>query len=112
MYTSIKVQIMTFLFSQFGKVEYSEQEIDRCIGILKVNGMKLEKGRLKQNPGVVLYPIYCLINSDCVSNTNYIKTGDLELQLRSQKQIKKGEEITTRYVSSTMGNNRRRQYLK
>lgn len=103
---------MTFLYSQFGKLEYSEQEIDRCIGILKVNGMKLESGRLEKNPGVVLYPIYCLINSDCVSNTNYIKTSNLELQLRSQKPIRKGEEITTRYVSSTMGNNRRRQYLK
>ena len=110
--TSMKVHIMSFLFSQFGNIEYSEQEIDRCIGILKVNGMKLESGRLKQNPGVVLYPIYCLINSDCVSNTNYIKTANLELQLRSQKAIRKGEEITTRYVSSTMGNNRRRQYLK
>ena len=112
MYTSTKVQIMTFLYSQFGKLEYSEQEIDRCIGILKVNGMKLESGRLEQNPGVDLYPIYSLITSNCVSNTNYIKTGNLEFQLRSQKPIRKGEEITTRYVSSTMGNNRRRHYLK
>ena len=108
----MKVHIMSFLFTQFGSIDYSEQEIDRCIGIIKVNGMKLDHGKLRQNPGVVLYPIYCLINSDCVSNTNYIKTSNLELQLRSQKPIRKGEEITTRYVSSTMGNNRRRQYLK
>ena len=130
----MKVHIMSFLFTQFGSIDYSEQEIDRCIGILKVelqmkvredvtitekaptafkfslstppgeghrslvhdceiftnlrlklylkvNGMKLDHGRLRQNPGVVLYPIYCLINSDCVSNTNYIKTeASLELQ--------------------------------
>ena len=80
----MKVHIMSFLFTQFGSIDYSEQEIDRCIGILKVNGMKLEHGKLRQNPGVVLYPIYCLINSDCVSNTNYIKTeASLELQART-----------------------------
>ena len=90
---------MSFLLNQFGSVEFTEQEIDRCIGILKVNGMKLENGGLKQTPGVILYPIYCLINSACISNTNYIKTPSLELQLRSQIGIKKGEEINVRYTS-------------
>ena len=101
---------------------------------IKVNGMKLEHGKLRQNPGVVLYPIYCLINSDCVSNTNYIKTeANLELQarthssivrvcinksiagcaqVRAQVAIKAGQEITTRYVSPTLGNCRRRQHLR
>ena len=32
----MKVHIMSFLFTQFGSIDYSEQEIDRCIGILKV----------------------------------------------------------------------------
>ena len=130
----MKVHIMSFLFTQFGSIDYSEQEIDRCIGILKVNGMKLDHGKLRQNPGVVLYPIYCLINSDCVSNTNYIKTeANLELQarthssfvrvcinqciagcaqVRAQVAIKAGQEITTRYVSPTLGNCRRRQHLR
>ena len=80
---SMKVNVMTFLVKQFGCVEYSEAEIDRCIGILKTNGMKLEHSRLKASSGVVLYPIYCLINSACVSNTNHIKTETLELQVRS-----------------------------
>ena len=102
---------MTFLMKQFGTVEFSEAEIDRCIGILKTNGMKLETGNLKQSSGVVLYPVYCLINSSCVSNTNHIKTESLNLEVRAQVEIKAGEEITTRYVSSTLGNNRRQQYL-
>ena len=80
--SSMKVNVMTFLVKQFGCIEYSEAEIDRCIGILKTNGMKLEHGRLKASSGVVLYPIYCLINSACVSNTNHIKTDSLELQVR------------------------------
>ena len=76
------------------------------IGILKTNGMKLELTQLgKENgcPGVALYPIYCLINHACLNNTNYVKFPDLHLELRSQFAIKKGEEITTRYISSTIG---------
>ena len=53
--------------------------------------------------GVALYPIYCLINHACVNNTNYVKFPDYHLELRSQLAIKKGEEITTRYISSTIG---------
>ena len=90
----MKVHIMSFLFTQFGSIDYSEQEIDRCIGILKVNGMKLDHGKLRQNPGVVLYPIYCLINSDCVSNTNYIKTeANLELQARTHSLFVRGSPL-------------------
>jgi len=56
-------------------------------------------------PGVVIYPIYCLINHACYNNTNYVKFPDLHLELRSQLPIKKGEQISTRYVSSTIGMN-------
>ena len=54
--------------------------------------------------GVALYPIYCLINHSCYSNTNYVKFPDLHLELRSQIPIKKGEQIYTRYISATIGN--------
>ena len=124
---AMKLNLLALLSRQFGSVEWGEEEIDRCIGILRTNGMKLEQAGLRQNPGVALYPVYCLINSACYSNTNYIKTADLELQLRAQVHqqgpnnvapetgvqvaVAAGAEITTRYVSSTLGNPRRRQQL-
>ena len=80
--TAMKMNVMTFLKKHFGEVEFTSHEIERNIGILRTNGMKLEQNSLKQNPGVVLYPIYCLINHACYNNTNYIKTEDLTLQLR------------------------------
>jgi hypothetical protein len=73
------------------------------IGILRTNGMKMEPHGEKGIPGVVIYPIYCLINHACYNNTNYVKFPDLHLELRSQLLIKKGEQIYTRYVSSTIG---------
>jgi len=109
--TVMKMNMLTLLTNYFGVVEFSECEIERNIGILRTNGMKLEQNDLKLSPGVVLYPVYCLINSACYNNTNYIKCGDLHLQLRAQVAIKAGEEITTRYVSATLGNCRRRRDL-
>ena len=37
------------------------------------------------------------------NNTNYVKFPDLRLELRAQLPIRKGEEIFTRYISSTIG---------
>ena len=73
------------------------------IGILRTNGMKLESHGQRGCPGVALYPVYCLINHACFNNTNYVKFPDLHLELRSQLPIQKGEEILTRYISSTIG---------
>ena len=88
-----------------GVEEFSQQEIQRMIGILKTNGMKLEPhGVEKGVPGVALYPIYCLLNHSCYSNTNYVKFPDYHLELRSQVPIKRGEQIFTRYISATIGN--------
>ena len=55
------------------------------------------------SPGVALYPVYCLINHACFNNTNYVKFPDLRLELRAQLPIRKGEEVFTRYISSTIG---------
>ena len=83
---------------------FSQQDIQRMIGILKTNGMKLEPhGPEKGISGVGLYPIYCLLNHSCYSNTNYVKFPDYHLELRSQVPIKRGEEISTRYISATIG---------
>lgn len=109
--TTMKMTVMSFLKKTFGQLDWSEDEVERNIGILRTNGMKLEQGGLKGNPGVVLYPIYCLINHACYNNTNYVKQENLQLQLRAQMSIREGEEITTRYVSSTLGNCRRRRDL-
>ena len=87
--------------------DFGQADVQRMIGIIRTNGMKLESHSGRQ-PGVALYPVYCLINHACFNNTNYVKFPDLRLELRAQLPIRKGEEIFTRYISSTIGNVRRR----
>ena len=84
--------------------EFTNQEIQRMIGILRTNGMKLEpQGNKNGIQGVALYPIYCLINHACYNNSNYVKFPDHHLEVRSQLPIKEGEQIYTRYISATIG---------
>ena len=80
--TAMKLNVMTFLTEHFGEEQFPDYEIERNIGILRTNGMKLEQVDLVSAPGVVLYPVYCLINHACYNNTNYVKCEDLHLQLR------------------------------
>ena len=80
--TAMKMNVMAFLTKYFGEQQFPDYEIERNIGILRTNGMKLEQGDLVSAPGVVLYPVYCLINHACYNNTNYVKCEDLHLQLR------------------------------
>ena len=80
--TAMKMTVTAFLTKTFGPDTFSEAEIERTIGILRTNGMKLDQGGLRDNPGVVLYPVYCLINHACYNNTNYVKHTDHSLSLR------------------------------
>lgn len=105
--------VMLLQDASLGIEEFSQQEIHRMIGILKTNGMKLEPhGNERGIAGVALYPIYCLFNHSCCSNTNYVKFPDYHLELRSQIPIQRGEEISTRYISATIGNMRRREDIR
>ena len=57
----MKVHIMSFLFTQFGSIDYSEQEIDRCIGILKVHRAPNEGSGRIHNHGEGPVPILHLL---------------------------------------------------
>ena len=53
--------------------------------------------------GTALFGVYPLMNSYCYCNTMYIINPDTKImELRAQRSIKKGEEITTRYVLPSM----------
>lgn len=106
------LKVVCMIREQFQCSDFTKTDIQRMIGILKTNGMKLETSGENGTPGVALYPIYCLINHACINNTNYVKYPDLHLELRSQLPIKKGTEIFTRYISSTIGNVRRREDIE
>ena len=111
-YQNVGIQMLNvvmLLQEACSEPQFTNEEIQRMIGILRTNGMKLLPHGTKSGiQGVALYPIYCLINHACYNNTNYVKYPDYHLEVRSQLPIKKGEEIYTRYISSTIGNHNRK----
>ena len=77
--------------------------IRKSIGQLFNNAKSLEK-QGHQSSG--LYGRYAMINHACVSNAKVVvgrATSNFTIQVRAQVFIKKGEEITTRYVGITNG---------
>ena len=55
------------------------------------------------NEGTVIYSVYPLMNNHCYCNTVYtIKPDTKVMEVRAQRSIKTGEEISTRYVLPSM----------
>ena len=63
--------------------------------------------------GKALYPVFSHINHNCLANAKYkIDINSWEVQVRAQKAISKGEEITIQYLSTVLGTHKRRKRIK
>ena len=92
-------EILRILFSQF-----------ESLRARKKNHKFLTKG---QTYGKALYPIFSHINHNCLANAKYkIDINSWEVQVRAQKAISKGEEITIQYLSTVLGTHKRRKRIK
>ncbi len=75
--------------------ETNEAVVKTAIGQLFNNAKSLERAG---HDGSALYGRYCMLNHSCISNAKCIVNTDFMLDVRAQSTIKKGQEITTRYV--------------
>lgn len=82
---------------------FSQESIHRAVGLMRTNSVKLDSP-VGYSKGSALYPVFSLLNHNCVCNTRtrkYTKDGHSIIELESMVTIKKGEEITTRYVKKS-----------
>ena len=88
---------------------YSEEEINRAIGILRTNAFQIEHPYLQYQgtSGKAVYPTFSFMSHNCYNNGRYIVHPDNRLTLRAQREIKEGEEITIQYISFLFGNFKR-----
>ncbi|TRY73393.1 hypothetical protein TCAL_09913 [Tigriopus californicus] len=87
--------------------KYTAEELYRAAGIFLTNGVN--QGT---NQGHGLYPTFSFISHGCICNSRFQIHRDRKLVLRAQIDIPRGEEITTRYLPSMIGNIRRRFKIK
>ena len=76
-----------------------ESEVINALGVWATNGVKVQKSS-DYMPVVVLFPEFCLANHRCDPKAMYIPYfGDrsFKIDMRAQKEIKRGQEITVRY---------------
>lgn len=95
------------------RLPFSADEIQRAIGIIRTNGVKLDT-RSGQASGIGLYPTFSLLNHNCQCNTRTKKNadGNGSIELVATMQIPKGHEISTRYATPQWGTIRRQQMLQ
>ncbi len=78
---------------------FKDANIHRAIGLLKTNSVKLDSGP-GFNAGLALFPIFSLLNHNCLCNTRtrkFYRNDEHVIYLEAILPIKKGEEIYTRY---------------
>lgn len=91
----------------FGE-DLDQEEFRTCYNQLFINGKSLGEGF---PPGSALYLVFSIMNHSCMANTSVVINRDTEIQVKAQKLIKQGEEITTRYGGLNLGQPRRSQLL-
>ena len=94
------------------KNQVTEDDLYKYSGIFMANGVTI--GNVKGPAyGKALYPIFSHINHNCLANAKYkIDINSWEVQVRAQKAISKGEEITIQYLSTVLGTHKRRKRIK
>ena len=89
--------------------DFPKDEVLRLTGIKATNANSLEPTGVS---GTGLYPLYPLMNSYCYCNTMYtIDKVTKQMEVRAQRFIPAGAEITTRYVIPMMGQPARSNYI-
>ena len=76
--------------------QYTEEEIDTAVGLLWTNSFACASGG-----GQALFPVFSLISHSCISNCTHSVFPNKHLALQSRMKIKKGQELTINYISST-----------
>ena len=101
--------VVQFIRKGLGLQIYSEEEINRAIGILRTNAFQIEHPYLQYQgtSGKAVYPTFSFMSHNCYNNGRYIVHPDNRLTLRAQREIKEGEEITIQYISFLFGNSKR-----
>ena len=66
------------------------------MGLLWTNSFACASGG-----GQALFPVFSLISHSCISNCTHSVFPNKHLALQSRMKIKKGQELTINYISST-----------
>ncbi|XP_040563548.1 SET domain-containing protein SmydA-8 [Lepeophtheirus salmonis] len=108
--TSLVEEMVEILQNKFGAHDILAKDIYQMMGIKRTNASNLASIGLE---GVTaLYPTYPLMNSYCYCNSrSIIDPKTFDMKVKAHRNIKSGEEISTRYVTVFEGQPRRRRMI-
>jgi len=91
--------------------DLSAEELHRILGIMYTNSVNMETGP-EYGELTAFYPTFANINHSCTANTKTVKLADNTIEVRAQRPILRGEEITTQYVAADRPTRTRRMLLR
>uniref|UniRef100_A0A0K2VAX9 C2H2-type domain-containing protein n=1 Tax=Lepeophtheirus salmonis TaxID=72036 RepID=A0A0K2VAX9_LEPSM len=95
---------------KLGAKDITSQDVHQMMGIKRTNASNLSSIGL--DGANALYPTYTLMNSHCYCNSrSTIDPKTFQMRVNANRDIKSGEEISTRYVTVLEGQPRRRNLI-
>eukprot|EP00092_Neocalanus_flemingeri_P000460 GFUD01000489.1.p1 GENE.GFUD01000489.1~~GFUD01000489.1.p1 ORF type:complete len:526 (+),score=117.42 GFUD01000489.1:104-1681(+) len=96
-----------------GDKQWTSEDIQRCVGLFRTNGLALQATGLSPDQEWVddddlgnaraLYPAMCALSHSCVPNCRVMHSLNYKLVIRSAKDIPAGEELTICYTKMFTG---------
>ena len=92
---AVAKDLVKIIHEGFQLPQIRREEILQYMGIKRTNANNM--ANLQGRVGNILYPVYTLMNSHCYTNTRCkIHPENFTIEVRAQRAIKAGEQITTR----------------
>ena len=107
-----QTQIVDFILKDLGLSDlFSPDEVNRCIGILRTNGIESKSldGSARFR---CIFPRMSLLSHGCISNARCVQRNDSLIEIIAQRDIDEGEDIFISYTSLLLNNRARRKTLK
>ncbi|CAG0881754.1 unnamed protein product [Darwinula stevensoni] len=89
---------------------WSEDVIHRVCGVIQINAFEVRNTTFTNYCGI--YPLSCIMEHSCLSNTSHSCTPEGEMVVRSTVPILAGEHVSTTYAYTLQGTQLRRLCLK
>jgi hypothetical protein len=96
-----------------GKKNWTSEEIQRCAGLFRTNGLAVQATGLSPDQewleddelgnGRALYPTMCALSHSCSPNCRVMHSLNYKLVIRSTKHVSAGEELTICYTKLFAG---------
>ena len=117
----IENQVLKPIREKLKKTDWSEDLIQRCVGVIRTNGSQIQPVSGEGEPTAAqpglgqargIYLSMATMSHNCIPNCNTLNNPDFSMSVKSMKPIQAGEELTISYCKLFSGRLERKNYCE